>query len=330
MRPAGPSDEDTVRILPRRGKRAAWPFALAAVLAIALGGSAAVWLLRPHAVPTAAVPTTPVPAPATPFEIVTASEQEIAEHVPVSLTVFRFAGNPRILVLDFASLTEQGRMLNRVAAFAEKAGLPHDRVLADAELDAALRERGDTVETFYFGHDYAAPTLLRFFATADRQGIELDGQEERLRGLLRQVGWFAPEANAGLISIPAAGTDPRITQPVRAGILRHELAHGEFFSNPGYAEYVRNFWLKELTPQERASVRAFLGKDEYDVRVEELMYNEMQAYLMFTRDPELFTPDMAGLTQGRLEVLQERFLAGMPAGWLRDAMADYQTSTWAK
>jgi hypothetical protein len=326
MRPAEPNDEDTIRVLPRR-KRAAWPFAVAAVLAVALGGSAA-WLLRPHPVPPAAV--APVPAPSAPFDILTASEPEIAEHVPISLTVFRFAGNPRILVLDFASLTEQGRTLNRVAALAEKAGMPHDRVLTDAELDAAIRGLGDTVETFYFGHDYSAATLVRFFAAADRQGIELNREEERLRALLRQVGWLAPEASAGLISIPAAGTDPRITPAVRAGILRHELAHGEFFSNPGYAEYVRDFWRTELTPQERAGVRAFLGRDEYDVRVEELMYNEMQAYLMFTREPALFTPDMAGVTPGRLEVLQQRFLAGMPAGWLRDAMANYAASAWAK
>ena len=59
-----------------------------------------------------------------------------------SLTVFRFADNPKILVLDFASLHEQGKMLNRVAAFVEKAGLPHDRVLTDAELDAAIHARG--------------------------------------------------------------------------------------------------------------------------------------------------------------------------------------------
>ena len=48
--------------------------------------------------------------------------QTSAEHVPTSLTVFRLADNPRILVLDFASLHEQGEMLNRVAAFVEKAG----------------------------------------------------------------------------------------------------------------------------------------------------------------------------------------------------------------
>jgi hypothetical protein len=323
--------DDTVRSPPRHSKRAAWLVLVAVVLAALLGGSATVWLLRPRPAPTVATASAPAQvATLTPFDIITANEQEIAEHVSASLTVFRFASNQSILVLDFASLTDQGKMLNRIAAFAEKAGLPRDRVLTESELDAAIRERGDTSETFYFGHDYAAVALVRFFAAADRQGIELNNQEEKLRSLLRQVGWFAPEVNAGLISIPAVGTDPRITLAVRAGILRHELSHGEFFSNPSYAEYVRNFWLKELTQQERGGVRAFLGKDEYDVRVEELMCNEMQAYLMFTRDPALFTPDMAGLTQDRLAVIQDRFLAGMPSGWLRDAMAQYRTNEWAK
>ena len=52
------------------------------------------------------------------------------------------------------------------------------------------------------------------------------------------------------------------------------------------------------------------------------MYNEMQAYLMFTREPSLFRPDMVGMTQGRLTVLQGRFLAGMPAGWLRECAGE--------
>ena len=44
------------------------------------------------------------------------------------------------------------------------------------------------------------------------------------------------------------------------------------------------------------------------------MLDEMQAYLMFTRDPAFFAPERAGLTQTRLVELQTRFLAGMPAG----------------
>ena len=323
MRPAEPGADDTVRILPtRRRKRAMWPFVTAVIACGVLAGTAGVWHWLPHpGRPPSFVPAQVSGASAPEFQIGVATEAEIGRHVATSLTVFRLADNPRIVVLDFASLHEQGRMLNRVAAFVEKAGLPHDHVLTDAELDTAILARGDTVETFYFGHDYAAAALARFFERADSQRIELDPQEEKLRALLRQEGWLAPDVAAGLISLPTVGSDPRITASARAAILRHELSHGEFFSNPAYAEYVRGFWTQQLTEDERAGMRAFLGRQEYDVRDEELMLDEMQAYLMFTRDPAFFAPERAGLTQTRLVELQTRFLAGMPAGWLHNVLA---------
>ena len=296
---------------------------MAAIACVVLGVSAGGWLWLSH---SAAPPATTAPA----FQIATATETQIDRHVATALTIFRFADNPRILVLDFASLYEQGKMLNRVAAFVEKAGLPHDRVLTDNELEAAILARGDTVETFYFGHDYSASALRRFFATADRQRIELDPQEETLRALLRQEGWLEPDVAAGLISLPKVGSDPRITASVRTTILRHELSHGEFFSDPDYAEYVYDFWLRDMSQDERAGVRAFLGSEEYDVQNEALMFNEMQAYLMFTRDPAFFTPERAGLTQERLAALQARFLAGMPAGWLRNVLASYPSGALAR
>src|SRR5262249_34614714 len=151
------------------------------------------------------------------------------------------------------------RTLNRMAAFVEKAKQPHDRPLTDQELDAAVHAGGSTVETYYFGHDYAAASLAQFFALADSMHITVDPQEETLRALLRQEGLLMPGVAAALISVPAVGSDPLITGAARRAILRHELSHGEFFSNPDYAEYVRRFWMTELTAEERDSVRGFLG-----------------------------------------------------------------------
>jgi len=283
----------------RRGAVAAFAVAL-------LAASVAGWLLWP--------------APPA-FRIEAATEQQIREHVPTSLTVFRFNGNPHILVLDFASLLEQGRMLNRVAALVEKKGLPHDRVLSDSELEQAIQAQGDTDETFYYGHDYSAASLARFFALADRGHVALDPEEKRLRAVLDQQGWFAPGVSAGLISLPAAGADGKLTRAARGAILRHELSHGEFFSNPAYADYVRRFWSAELSAQERDGIRHFLGSENYDEGLDTLMCNEMQAYLMFTRDPRFFTPEMAGLSESRASQLRQKFLAGMPSGWLRDLLA---------
>jgi hypothetical protein len=316
-----PSARDT-----GKGGRTAWRLAVAVLFGLALGAGGAYWLLRSPQVPPLPAPVAGAPATA----IETATEAEIDQHVATSLTVFRLADRPRILVLDFASLHQQGEMLNRVAAFVEKAGLPHDRVLSDGDLSAAIQSRGDTVETFYFGHDYAASSLARFFALADSGGIRLNPEEERLRALLRQENWFAPGVTAGLISVPAVGSEPRITASVRSAILRHELSHGEFFSNPEYAAYVHNFWLTKLTGDEREAVRRFLGSEGYDAADEELMYNEMQAYLMFTRDPLFFTPDLLGMTQERLSALQVSFLSDMPAGWLRDLLGTYVAATSAR
>ncbi len=260
-------------------------------------------------------------APAPPFRIQTADEATILGHVADDLTAFRFADNPNILVLDFPSLRMQGEMLNRVASLIEKAGLPRRRVLDDAELDAAIRERGDNVETYYFGHDYRADELAYFFATADRQHIVLDTRETQLRALLDQLGWLSPGAVGALISVPRTGA--AITEPMRAAMLHHELSHGEFFSDPHYASYVEGFWLHAMTEAERVAVRKFLGSMGYDTGDETLMYNEMQAYLMFTYDPHFFLPSNVNMTPERRLQLQTAFHAGMPEGWLKAALAQH-------
>jgi hypothetical protein len=94
-----------------------------------------------------------------------------------------------------------------------------------------------------------------------------------------------------------------------------------FFGDPDYAAFVHEFWEAALTENERGGVRRFLGSEGYDTGYEELMYNEMQAYLMFTRDPEFFTPARVGMTPHRLAGLQAAFLRGMPTGWLQEALA---------
>jgi hypothetical protein len=305
---------------------------LVATLAVG-GGAAAVagcgicgWLLWPrHAVPPAPamalVPPRPLPAPAPPerFTITTADEATILAHLADHLTVFQFAANPNIMVLDFPTLRMQGEMLNRIASLIEKAGTPRNRVLTDTELDAAIRARGDTMETYYYGHDYPAAALAGFFALADQERIALDPQEQELRALLQQLGWLAPGAVGGLISLTR--TNETITEATRATILHHELSHGEFFSDPDYARYVHGFWLTEMTDDERMTFRKFLGSMDYDVRLEELMYNEMQAYLMFTYDPRFFLPTNVSMTPARRLELQVAFLKNMPEGWLKSSLA---------
>jgi hypothetical protein len=318
MRPESPGDDATIVIRPPRrpsGRRRylLWAAAAAAILV----GARITGLASFDSAPPAVIVSPAPPA----FAIQEADEPTILAHVAKGLAVFRLTAAPDVVVLDFASLREQGLMLNRVAALVEKSGLPRDRVLTDNELQAAIRARGDTMETFYYGHDYSAAALARFFAIADRQRLALDDQEQRLRALLQQLGWFQPGASGGLISVARVGADANMTLSARAAILHHELSHGAYFTTPAYVSYVGRFWDTALTDAERAGVAHFLADEGYDVAEGDLVRNEMQAYLMFTADPHFFRPSDIGIDAARRLALQRTFLQGMPAGWLKDDLA---------
>jgi hypothetical protein len=209
--------------------------------------------------------------------------------------------------------------LNRMAAFIEKAGLPRDRVLSDAELAAAIQAENATAETYYYGHDYRLADVARFYATADRQKMALVEEEERLRRIITGVGMMSETAEAGVISIPREGSDTFVDASGRQSLLRHELSHGEFFTVPAYAAFVRRFWSGNMTEQERAGFRDFLVHQGYDPKDEDLLINEMQAHLMHTTDKRYFSPNYVGLSRARADALRAQFVAGMPSGWLQDA-----------
>jgi hypothetical protein len=328
---AASDDDDTIRVRavplglgppvsqPRqrtsRGRLGAFVGAFLAVLVVGLGGGAFV-LLRPSPPAAPAVPSAPVRPAA--FAIRSATEAEIRANTNPNLVIFRFAPNPRVLVLDFPDLHDQAMMLNRVAALIEKAGLPRDRVLTDPELNAAIAAHGDTPETYYYGHDYSAASLARFFVLADRDHVALSPQEQMLRRLLIQEDYLKPGSLGALISIPHAGLDPQVDATARATILHHELSHGEYFSNPAYANYARQFWKTGMSAANRAALTRFLTSQDYDSGDEDLMMNETQAYLMHTPDPRFFNARTVSMTDTALSLLQANFLLGMPNGWLRD------------
>lgn len=327
MAPRG--DDDTVVLRPARspakGRRAAL---LGAGLAVVLGGLAFL-LLRPGPAPMMPAPQQSLPSaihppagggPTAPHRFPLATEAEILRNTAPDLVIRHLAENPAVLVLDFPSLAEQARMLNRVAALIEKAGLPRDRVLDDAALDAAVRAGGTTAETFYYGHNYRAADMARFFALADRDGVRLNAEEERLRAVLRDLGWLRLDAAGALVSVPHAGVEPWLDMRARAAMLRHELSHGEFFTVPDYAAHVWRFWREMLTETERGRFRAILGAASYDPTLEDVMANEAHAFLFHTADDRFFSPAAAGFTPERVAALRAAFIAGMPRGWLRDAM----------
>jgi hypothetical protein len=292
---------------------------------VAVSAVVAVLLLRPAPAPLVEAPPAPaVAAPLAPAPVAgppLASEAEILANRAPALVIRRLAPNPEVLVLDFPTLGEQARMLNRVAALVEKAGLPRDRVLGDAALESAVQAGGGTAETFYYGHNYRAADLARFFALADRDGVRLTAEEERLRALLNELGWLRMDAGGALVSVPQEGVEAWLDAGARAAMLRHELSHGEFFTNPAYAAQVWRFWRDMLTEEERQGFRALLAAASYDPAQEEVMANESHAFLFHTADERFFSPGMAGLSPGRAVELRAAFVAALPPGWVKDAMA---------
>ena len=266
----------------------------------------------PTATAASAVASPPTPAAYLPF----AREQDILSNRSASLSMFRLAENPAILVLDFPSMRDQARMLNRVAVLVETRGQPRDHVLGDDALEKAIRSTGAEPDNFYDGHDYRANDLVRFFALADRDGIRLNPDEVRLRDLLRTLGWTDAGAVGALITIPTLGAG--IDSAARTSILRHEISHGQFFTDPNYAAFTQRFWQTELTEAERTAFRRFLSDQQYDATDETLMMNEMQAYLVHTYDRRFFSPDLVKIPADRIATLRRRFIAGMPPGWFHD------------
>lgn len=263
-----------------------------------------------------APPAPPLPPPPQQYAPMLATEADILADAPSQLAVYRFASQPAVVVLQFPSLAEQALMLNRVAALIEKSGYPHEQVLPRAELNARIVAGGATPDDFYYGHDYRSADLLRFFGLA----TDLNAQEQDLRLLIHKLGWDEKGAVGALVTLvrQTAG-DAALDPTARAAILRHELSHGVYFTNPEYAAYSAHFWRDVLTPDERAKFVAFLAREGYDTSLSDLMINETQAYLMHTPDRRFFSPSALGLTQQRVAELRQIFLVSMPSSWLRDS-----------
>ena len=166
----------------------------------------------------------PLAAPWPEFTVQTASEQQILDDVSRGLTVFRFADDDRIVVLDFPSQSRQSVMLDRVFAMAEMAGVPHDHVLTKAELDDAIGASGIDTQ-YYVGHDYSATLVQRVFSLAREEKLTLNSDEERLRRLCAQEGLLEPGKPAALISITQSGHSDALSDTDLPSAPRIALCH---------------------------------------------------------------------------------------------------------
>jgi hypothetical protein len=302
--------------------------ALPAAAVVAVAASAA----APPSAASAAAPTATAEGAKTSAPL--ASLAELLQRPPSSrLRSSRFKAEPAIVVIEYPTLREQGLAMNRLAAMFEKRAAHRDRVLTEVELDELMRRSGDSIATFYQGHDYPAAKAAQFFSRAEAQGVVLNAQETQLRSLLIEAGLMKRAATAGfqaegeqaVVSFtsvqpvaPSTAPAERVDVVRREAILRHELSHGEFFVNPAYRAHCMNFWRHVLRKQERRMFSAYLKSLDYNSGDEELMANETQALLMHTPDSRAFSARSLGVSESALTELRIRFRAGEPPHGLRD------------
>ncbi len=254
------------------------------------------------------------PPPASAVTVLPSADEAALLAAPTeALRLWRFSADPQIIVAIFPSLHAQALALNRVAAFVERPGVPRDHLLDDTALAAAMGHTAAMFDTYYYGHDYRSADLRRFYATADHDKAALNHNERELRTLLQAAGFFAGSTPAALITLPPHG-DGLLDPSARATILKHELSHGAYFTDPVYTAYVETFWTGLSVP-ERTAFRQFLEGEAYDSSNDDLMRNETQAYLVFTADPRMFDPNRIGVPEALS--LRKTFLAGLPLDWLR-------------
>ena len=243
-----------------------------------------------------------------------------------NLTVWQLENNPNVLLFDFPGLTLQGRTFNRVTYLTEQFNEPYKRVLGNAEFLRYLEAKRRSQANFAYGHDLLVGELALFFNRADRDKIDLLPEEVALRNFLIEQGivkvWRGiyqvnkDRPNVVVLSIPQVqerqDNEPAITAFARRAIVLHEIAHAEFYTNKYYAEYCRKFWNTRLTEQQRERFRRFLSKNNYTMNVDELLVNEMQAYLMFTPDKASFSAAKLGVSEAELDAMRDLFVNGRP------------------
>lgn len=264
-------------------------------------------------------------APASPNIFVETSIRDIENTSSRNLSIHRLADNPDIYVFDFPSLAQQGAMFNRLVALVERTEAPRDRPLTDDELADLIRSLGRQPTTFAFGNDFRTSELVKFFNLAEFRNVPLNEDEVLLRDFLvanelikLRFGFYQLSLpDRVILSIPqeqaAGGPDSvPISHATRTTILHHEMSHAEYYTNEAYADYCVRFWAEEMSETERKAMRDYLSAKNYDPNNEELMINEMQAYLFHTLDSNAFNPRNVALPPGAIERLRQRFWGGKP------------------
>lgn len=259
-------------------------------------------------------------------EVTSGDFQTILNSQSDTLKVWNLANSPQIYIFDFPGLALQGRTFNRATQFTEQvqANTGYPKVLDNDETTKHLESIRRTQANFAFGHDLLVSELVQFFNLVDRDKIDIFPEEIALRDFLLEQGlvkvwrgfYTAVQPGAVILSVPQTqpkkADEPLVNELARRAIFTHEIAHGEFYTNSYYAAYCRKYWTETLNDAQREAFIGLFKKYNYAVTMDELVVNEMQAYLMFTPDPNSFSAKKMGITDGELDAMRDMFRRGKP------------------
>jgi hypothetical protein len=252
------------------------------------------------------------------------SREEIQASTSDSFSIYVLRDNERTLVLDFPNIREQARMFARLILFIERAGTSKTRVMSVPEVQRWLTDNAVTIDTLTVGNNMKTGELARFFNSARFQGEPITVHEQRLydsllqRQLLREEesGVAVVDPERVVVSVPQVSSVSgcaacSVSAAQRAVILQHELAHARFATDTVYQSYVLWFWSNAMSLVQRDKFQRFFRTRGYDPTIRELCANEMQAFLMHTPDPRMFSPADVGMTDSEIAELRRRFQDGL-------------------
>lgn len=242
-----------------------------------------------------------------------------------NLMIWSVEENPDILIFDFPGLGYQGKSFNRITQFTEQQFTEeYPRVLNNYELDQYMLAVRRTQSDFAFGHDILVSEFVRFFNYAIRDKIQLNIEELFIRDFLEKNnlirfwrGFYqAMKPDVVVLAIPQSRMrnhgEPVVSDGARLTVLTHEMAHAEYYTNTYYRKFCQNFWRNTLDDRQRELFSRFLMTYNYSINNEELLINEMQAYLMFTPDEKSFSAKKLGVSEEELSVLRANFKKNAP------------------
>ncbi len=265
------------------------------------------------------------------------SKEEILASVTDKFAAYVLRGSEQTVVFDFPTAQAQGRIFGRVILFIEREGTSKTRVMTVPEVQKWLAKNAKTISTLTIGNNIRIAEFARFFNTARFQGEPLTSDEQGLRDWLLQMqllredefGVSALEPDAIVVSVPQVSTVPgcamcSVSPAMRMVTVEHEFSHARFATDIPYQHYVMWFWSHGMNPAARGKFTQFLRKRGYDTSNRELSANEMQAFLMHTPDPAVFSAADLGMTEAELADLRRSFQAGLSQQPLPKADGQYR------